>query len=782
MSEEKKRRRIQVGLLLGYLEDEFDASVCAGAMEAAAERDVNLVVLPGRYIKGVYKDQLGSAYEYQYHTLFDIPLYTKFDVLLVLVGTIGGHISKEGQTEFLKRYEGTPVITITGEIEGYPSLVIDNNMGMGEAIRHLIDVHGCKNIGFVSGPITNDDARDRLAVYTSVLAEYGIDYDPKKVAYGNFSRYVEREVEELLDRNNDLDAIVFANDQMAYAGYKVFEKRNITPGKDIMVTGFDDDPVCMELSPHLTTVKADSRELGYQAVVEAVNLTLEGEMDRSIISSHLVVRDSCGCTNHHSEEQQLWNSIESDPRRISEYLGSYLFGTDHFNRHQKELCYRSVSTMDMMPLRDILQNESQMTGTLMKYILRWIREGRISSERFYTVLGILHSRCYKKAQNVREIERVNNMFATFFRDVAEANERIGIEKEKENSRIALETNAIAKDMVVFDTIDDRSYFTVVDKLVKMGMKSSYLFAYEDTMKYAEGEKWSYPDKLLLKAFSNSDGAFQVPGMNQYIDFSELFTHRYMDSDKRFTLIVNALFTNEEQYGLLLCEIEPEKFSVLQAVSYQIGAALKIISLVNRQEMIEKQLRASLIEVRENNQLLSELSKIDELTGVFNRRGLYEGVRRKLNATQNQEQHAFMIFADLDSLKIINDRFGHEEGDFAIRSAASILKNVLGEDSVIGRLGGDEFAACILPDEAMTVKRMKELLEDGMDAYNSEFTVDKEYVIHLSVGVYAFKCSGAVEIGELLSHADMLLYEQKRRKKPILKVELAKLPKDTGEMS
>ena len=168
--------------------------------------------------------------------------------------------------------------------------------------------------------------------------------------------------------------------------------------------------------------------------------------------------------------------------------------------------------------------------------------------------------------------------------------------------------------------------------------------------------------------------------------------------------------------------------------------------------------------------------------MFNRRGLYEGIRRKLNATQNQEQRAFMIFADLDSLKIINDRFGHEEGDFAIRSAASILNNVLGEDSVIGRLGGDEFAACILPDEAMTVKRMKELLEEGMDAYNSEFTVDKEYVIHLSVGVYAFKCSGAVEIGELLSHADMLLYEQKRRKKPILKVELAKLPKDTGEMS
>jgi hypothetical protein len=58
-------------------------------------------------------------------------------------------------------------------------------------------------------------------------------------------------------------------------------------------------------------------------------------------------------------------------------------------------------------------------------------------------------------------------------------------------------------------------------------------------------------------------------------------------------------------------------------------------------------------------------------------------------------------------------------------------------------------------------------------FNEEHTQEKPYLVHTSVGVYPFKCTDNIEIGELLSHADTLLYEQKRHKKSILKEELAK---------
>lgn len=153
-----KRRRIKIGLLVSQLEDDFDDAVAEGAMIGAEQCDADLVIFPGRYIDGIYADKLRTVYEYQYNTLFDMAAANKFDVLLVLIGTLGTYLDNEHKAQFLKKFAGTPVITITAHIDGYPCIMLDNRTGMKEAIEHLIKVHGCKKICMVSGPKTNDDA------------------------------------------------------------------------------------------------------------------------------------------------------------------------------------------------------------------------------------------------------------------------------------------------------------------------------------------------------------------------------------------------------------------------------------------------------------------------------------------------------------------------------------------------------------------------------------------------------------------------------------------------
>lgn len=153
---------------------------------------------PGRYIDGIYADKLRTVYEYQYNTLFDMAAANKFDVLLVLIGTLGTYLDNEHKAQFLKKFAGTPVITITAHIDGYPCIMLDNRTGMKEAIEHLIKVHGCKKIGMVSGPKTSDDALERLDVYKETLEENGIVYDEKRVAYGNFQNSVLTKSESLL--------------------------------------------------------------------------------------------------------------------------------------------------------------------------------------------------------------------------------------------------------------------------------------------------------------------------------------------------------------------------------------------------------------------------------------------------------------------------------------------------------------------------------------------------------------------------------------------------------
>ena len=72
--------------------------------------------------------------------------------------------------------------------------------------------------------------------------------------------------------------------------------------------------------------------------------------------------------------------------------------------------------------------------------------------------------------------------------------------------------------------------------------------------------------------------------------------------------------------------------------------------------------------------------------------------------------------------------------------------------------------------ALDIPRLRDYIESVSERYNALHAADKPYIVHISVGVYSFVCTGTVEITELLSHADALLYEQKKHKKSILKSE------------
>lgn len=87
---------------------------------------------------------------------------------------------------------------------------------------------------------------------------------------------------------------------------------------------------------------------------------------------------------------------------------------------------------------------------------------------------------------------------------------------------------------------------------------------------------------------------------------------------------------------------------------------------------------------------------------------------------------------------------------------------------MGRIGGDEFVVCAFLDNAIDIPSMRNHIEAVTREYNIKYAADKPYIIHTSVGVYPFVCSATLEIGELLSHADILLYEEKKRKRSILK--------------
>lgn len=159
--------------------------------------------------------------------------------------------------------------------------------------------------------------------------------------------------------------------------------------------------------------------------------------------------------------------------------------------------------------------------------------------------------------------------------------------------------------------------------------------------------------------------------------------------------------------------------------------------------------------------LQSLSLIDELTGLYNRRGFLAVTEQHLESIRRSERVPVILYADLDGLKEINDSRGHHEGDRALITAAEIFKESFRSSDILARLGGDEFVvlATIGPDEeaeSLTVR-----LQEQFRATNKRRS--RPYDLSISVGLAHFDDQENHSIEELMARADQAMYEDKRRK-------------------
>jgi diguanylate cyclase (GGDEF)-like protein/PAS domain S-box-containing protein len=152
--------------------------------------------------------------------------------------------------------------------------------------------------------------------------------------------------------------------------------------------------------------------------------------------------------------------------------------------------------------------------------------------------------------------------------------------------------------------------------------------------------------------------------------------------------------------------------------------------------------------------------IDTLTGLYNRRGFISLVEQQIKTAVRANKKLLLFFIDLDGLKLINDTWGHEEGDHALKRAAIILKKTFRDSDILSRLGGDEFAALVFDSPELPEVILKRL-QSRTDYENASAL---SYQISMSVGVADYDPSVPCSIDELISRADQLMYNQKKEKK------------------
>ena len=761
-------KRLNIGLLIDDLDNNFSAQACKGAEFAAKVLDANLYIFPGHYIGKSDTRYQDKQYEYQYNSVFKLINDKHIDILYVLFGIICSRADAEQQKAFLESLPKVPTVLLFTEYPGYASVMYDNHTGLGQAIRHLIIKHNCRNIGFVSGPMTNEDAKERLDVYKEVLDLEGINFEERKVAYGDFTEDCGSQVEQLLKDNPDLQAIAFANDVMAAGGYKKLKELGKIPGKDILVTGFDDDIFSVSMNPPLTTVDASSADLTYKSVLNARRFIDGKKIERMSIRTYLVQRSSCGCNGLDVEfqrERLRLDGLETGSKRFIEECIKYLFGMfddDDSVIRIKQALYTFLDEYAKFILSGADRDLEESVNAAFETILETHILSYTTPEK---VFNLLQSILYEGTLIIKDQSGqvlLNEMFADFYRHLSFAGLSLTRENLSKTERISRLINKQTGDVFLMSNTAEIPFDHLLDGLSSVGFRRTYMYLFQGNTKTSADTEWKCPSSVLLKAINDEDGIRMLPEEQQLLRTEQMFANEFIPEYRRQTVVVFPLFVGEDMYGMLVSEMDSSNLNNVSPVTYQLAVTLKSLYMIEEQNKAKENLQSSLNQFMEDNTRLDQIAKSDELTGLYNRRGFLDYAQLEIGNPENRGKRALICYADMDNLKYVNDKFGHDDGDFALREIASILKDTFRDKDIIGRMGGDEFIVFALIQVSDYEKQIKDRLEMITKRHNEE--AGKPYPIEMSSGICEFICGADIDIHEVIDRADEKLYKEKAEKK------------------
>lgn len=767
--ENMKKKKCNIGVIIGNLEAPHAYDLMRGISQAAEDYDANLFVFPGMHSKSFYDKSLlehREKFDYQFNTVYDYVLKEQIDILIISLGTVIDFLGTDDYQEFLNKFKKIPQIILEDVIEDETCITLDNRVGLYECIKHLIVDHGYKKIAFVSGRRNNYDAKERLDVYCKIMKEYHLPIEEGMIAYGDFTEYSDEQVANILERHPDTEAICFASDMMTLGGYRECKKRGKVVGKDIAITGFDDNQQAISSDPPLTTVRVRPFVLGYHAVNTALDKFAGKKVFAQTMKSTLSIRNSCGCKANMSKQIQIEFAGKNKEELIEQHT-SYILNeiTNHPDgkivQHRLDCKIRELVTL---LLESYLQGEPlgrhDEVVDKIKELLQREYESYYSVQRFKLIMFQFVQSLIQHTENQtlqKEFAKVSaSIFVTISTYIQTQHQRM-VKRGKKESWYA---SYVTRDTMVYSTDEREALYQIMNKMRLLHFKSAHIYLFKEPVKNYDNRYWICPEKMYLAAKEDGNECIAYETADRpFITLAEGMQSE-TDSGERYMAMHFSLFSNETQYGLLMCEASLEEASFAYSISLQIGTAMKFLEMMREQMNMQKRLRDSVEMISKKNDLLNHLSISDELTGLLNRRGIFEAMLDKL--LENPGKLVAVVFIDMDNLKQVNDTFGHNEGDFALKSIAKILKESFRQQDPIGRIGGDEFLAYMVIDEPNLVHRIRcniETLTKELNTY-----CEKPYYVEMSVGVKEVIAHTSMDLKDILKEADNVLYEDKRNKR------------------
>jgi diguanylate cyclase (GGDEF)-like protein len=734
------RKRVRIGFFFRHLRERYSASIWPTILETAHAEGADTLLFPA----SVWRCS---------HNYADT-----LDAIVSLTGDLSLQMDKDLHAAFLTRFSCRPRVHISVEYPGEPGYLIDNRSGIRDAVRHFALNHQIRDIAFVTGPDWHEEARTRLGSYRASLEELGIAYREEWVYHGNFLKDSGiAALRSFLDeRRLPLKAVICSNDGMALALIDEAARRGLEVPRDLLVIGFDDFDSAMIGPVSLTTVRQPFRELASIATRAAIAMARGETPDYAgLLPTRFMVRNSCGCRSESiraiavspeplpSGDIEEWR-IGMEPVLLAAALDSGLPREELAARVRQLLDAYSTSLGDgsafLRAFGECLDAESRISGDP----LLWHAALSAVSNRpgpFPSGEAFLRAACLL---------------------VEEAQLQMRL-------RVASKHNAAhwAAEQVISRLLIGHSREklgpVLVEELAAVDIPSAVIALYDKPIRSSEARDRMSAERLsLLCAYARySDGRPQYGrAFGDEYPAADLFPPGFPASGRDFTL--EPLCHGENEYGIILQEIySPRDTLDHEMISQQISADYKRLLVEEARLGAQRQLETALESLREANEKLFSLSRQDELSGLLNRRGFIEDAERNLALAKRMGAECVVFFIDMDGLKDINDTYGHDSGDAAIRGFSAILRDAFRATDIVSRLGGDEFTAFSFMSGA-SASTMAGRVGEALAEFNSEAGLP--WAISASIGAAAFDAGRHKTLEDVLKDADIACYREKARKR------------------
>ncbi|MBN2441673.1 MAG: substrate-binding domain-containing protein [Spirochaetales bacterium] len=302
----KSQLKYRIGILGTDLHYENPISIFRSAREISKNLNLDFYYFSGEPYQVPY------AFDKQANILYYLANPQTLDGLILISNIIGSFCSARTFRERCLEFDPLPLVSMGVPVKNIPSVIVDNQTGINEAVSHLIEEHHHTRIVYIHGRPEHFEAAERFKAFRETMKRYGLEHNEDLILQGNFEQHTGTDaVKELLDNKNkkpgkDFSAIVCANDYMAAGVILELQNRGIAVPEEIAVTGFDNVKFSECLLPSLSTVHYPFEALTRQTI-DLLLMQIKGEKVPELITvkAPFIPSLSCGCPDSARENSGM---------------------------------------------------------------------------------------------------------------------------------------------------------------------------------------------------------------------------------------------------------------------------------------------------------------------------------------------------------------------------------------------------------------------------------------------------------------------------------------------